>query len=125
VAKNFHDGGIIGDGFDVVHDIRLLGLEDVARRRLADWRFAAALDIRRLLRFQNVQAHYLALSVVEQEVQEIETRDTVEASAEVMKELAEVAMMGDGFRDFEKGARARCHGVFGSDRKWSLAHSAG
>ncbi len=72
-----------------------------------------ALDAGGLLGFENVQAHDLAFAVVEEQVQEIEMGDAMQAGAEIVEEFAEVAMMRDGFGDFEEGAGAGAARVFG------------
>jgi hypothetical protein len=50
-----------------------------------------------------VEAHDVADGIVECESEEIEIDDGVEAFGEIVEECGEVALLGDGFADFEEG----------------------
>ena len=54
-------------------------------------------------RFENVEAHDVAGGIVESEREEIEIDDGVEALGEIVEKCGEVALLGDGFADFEEG----------------------
>jgi hypothetical protein len=67
-----------------------------------DGRFRADVFVVRDARFENVQAHDVARGVVERQRKEIEIDDGVEALGEIVEEFGKVALLGDGFADFEK-----------------------
>jgi hypothetical protein len=54
-------------------------------------------------RLQDVQAHDIAGGIVEREGEEIEIDDRMQAAGEIMEQGAEVALLGDGFADFQQG----------------------
>ncbi len=54
-------------------------------------------------RFQNVEAHDVARSVVKNESKEIEIDDGMETAGKVMEQRGEIALLGDGLADFEQG----------------------
>ena len=122
--RYLHQRGERGFGVDVIDHVGLLGLEYAAGRGLAQRGFAAALDTGGLLALENVQAHDLALAVVKEQIQKIEMRDAVQAGAEIVKQFAEIAVMGDGFGDFEQRAGAGGERVFGGLCR-EVSHAAG
>ena len=54
-------------------------------------------------RFENVEAHHVAHRIVEREREEIEIDHGMQALGEIVEEFVEVALLGDGFADFEQG----------------------
>ena len=52
--------------------------------------------------FEDVQTHGVGGGVVEHEGEEIELQNGVKALGEFVEEAGELALLGDGFADFEK-----------------------
>ena len=52
--------------------------------------------------FQNVQSHDVARLVVQDQVQIVKLQDAVQPARQIVEELAEVAVPGDGLGDFQQ-----------------------
>ena len=68
-----------------------------------DGRFHAGDFFRGDARFENVKAHHVADGIVEDESEEVEFDDGVQAAGEVVEKRGKIALLGDGFADFEQG----------------------
>lgn len=88
--------------FGVADDKRLLRLPDPAGRMAIDRSFAARLGGGRQTSFQDVEAHDVANGVVKDEGEKVKIDDAMKTFSKVVKKSVEVAMLGDGFRDFEQ-----------------------
>ncbi|GAC1680104.1 MAG: hypothetical protein PVS2B2_18250 [Candidatus Acidiferrum sp.] len=53
--------------------------------------------------FEHVQAHDVALGVVEYEGEKIKIYDAVETLGKVVEERGKIALLGDGFANLEQG----------------------
>ena len=87
----------------VVDDESFLRLPDEAGWMAVDGRFGADMFVVRDARFENMEAHDVAHGIVEREREEIEIDDGVEALGEIVEKFVEIALLGDGFADFEQG----------------------
>ncbi len=87
----------------VVDDESFLRLPDLAGWVAIDRSFGADVFVVGDARFENVEAHDVAHGIVEREREEIEIDNGVEALGEIVEEFVEVALLRDGFADFEKG----------------------
>ncbi len=103
VAEALHEFGVALFFGGVADDESFLSTPDLAGRMAVDGRFGADVFVVRDARFENVEAHDVASGIVESEREEIEIDDGVEALGEIVEECGEVALLGDGFADFEEG----------------------
>src|SRR5438132_9262780 len=87
---------------DIGDDQRLLRLPDPAGRMAFDRRFHAGDFFRGDARFENMKTHHVADRIVEDESQEVEFNDGVQAAGKVVEKRGEIALLGDGFADFEQ-----------------------
>ena len=67
----------------------------------------------------------MALGVVQDQIQVIEMGHAVQAGGEVMEEFGQIAVVGDGFGDFEQGLLARSGRFVGSSLCGELRHATG
>src|SRR5580704_3174216 len=103
IAKALHKFGIAVFFGGIADDERLLRLPDPAGRVPIDRSFGTDAFLVWDARLQEVKAHDIARRVVEREGEEIEIDDRVQAAGEIMEQGAEVALLGDGFADFQQG----------------------
>ena len=94
---------------DVGDDEGLLGFEDAAGGRFADGQFdarrgcvARAASVSRMCRRMTCRSGSCRI-----EIQVVEMGDVVQPRGQFVEELGQIAVMSDGFRDFEQGLRAR------------------
>src|SRR5260370_4550165 len=81
----------------------LLRLPDRAGRVALDGRLAACGLVAGDGRFQNVETHDVARSVVKNEGEKVEVDNGMEAAGKVVEQRGEIALLGDGLADFEQG----------------------
>src|SRR5208282_177211 len=86
----------------VESDERLLILPDPAGGGIVDREIGEGRGFVRFVSFEDVQSHSVSGRVVENEGEKIELQNGVEALGELMEKAFEVALLGDGFADFEK-----------------------
>ena len=89
--------------FNVADNERLLRLPDPTRGGALDGRLTAGGLFAGDARFQNVETHDVARSVVKNEGEEIEVDDGMEAAGKVVEKRGKIALLRDGFADFEQG----------------------
>ncbi len=91
--------------FGIGDEIGLLRLPDPAGRMALHGMF----DFRGFgfcsgdARFEDVKAHDVLDGVVKNESEEIEVDDRMEARGEIVEKGGKIALLGDGFADFEQG----------------------
>jgi hypothetical protein len=56
-----------------------------------------------IVRLEDMKAHGVVGGLVKDQSQKVESEDAVEALSEIVEESFEVALLGDGFGDFEEG----------------------
>ena len=88
---------------DIVDDQRLLRLPDPAGRMAFDGRFHASDFFRGDATFENMKTHDVADGIVQDEGQEVEFNNRMEAARKIVEKRGEIALLGDGFADFEQG----------------------
>ncbi len=89
--------------FGVADHKRLLRLPDPAGGIALDGRLTAGGLFVGDARFQNVETHDVARSVVQDEGQEFEVDDGVQAVRKIVKQCGEIALLGDGLADLKQG----------------------
>lgn len=89
--------------FNVADNERLLCLPDPTGGAALDGRLTAGWLFAGDARFQNVEAHDVARRVVKYEGEEVELHDGVQAAGEVVEKRGKIALLRDGFADFQQG----------------------
>lgn len=103
VAEALHEFGVALFFGGVADHESFLSAPDFAGRVAVHGSFGADVFVVGDARLENVKAHDVADGIVKSERQEIEIDDGVEALGEIVEEDGEVALLGDGFADFEEG----------------------
>ncbi len=103
--------------------IRLLRFPDPTGRRFSDRKFAARTVPSEIsFGFENVQAHDVALGVVQDQIQVIEFHDAMQSLREFVEQLAEIAVLRDGFGHFQKSLVPRFRRSAGRYGNGRFAH---
>ena len=103
VAQALHELRVALFFGGVTDDESFLRLPDEAGRVAVDGRLGTDRLVVGDARFENVEAHHVARGIVERQREEIEIDDGVETLGKIVEEFGEVALLRDGFADFEKG----------------------
>jgi hypothetical protein len=78
-------------------------LPNPARGNFVDGKFAVRLWLNRIVRLEDVKAHGVVGRFVKDQGEKVEGKDAVETLGKIVEEGFQVALLGDGFGDFEEG----------------------
>lgn len=103
VLQALHEIGIARVLGGIENDERLLMLPNPARGNFVDGKFAVRLWLNRIVRLEDVKAHGVVGRFVKDQGEKVEGKDAVETLGKIVEEGFQVALLGDGFGDFEQG----------------------
>ena len=107
---------------EVIKNKRLLRFPNPSRGSFVGLKFRAQPGLARHRGFQNVQAHHVARGIVQDQVQIIEIHDAVQALGEVVKQFAQVAVLRNGFGNFEQRLVQHFRGSARQLARWNVIH---
>ena len=115
-AQQVHDARVARLAADVRVHPGALRLPDQAGRAVVHVSFEAGADGGGFVALQHVQSHGAACRFVQDQSQKIEAHHAMERRGEVVKQLRQAAVQGDGFRNLQEravAARQRLFAYFG------------
>ena len=103
VLQALHEGGIARVLGGIKNDEWLLMLPNPACRNFFDGKFTVRLGLNGIVRLEDMKAHGVVGGLVKDQSEKVESENAVKPLGEIVEEGLEVALLGNGFGDFQEG----------------------